>query len=374
MSGIHAQPAARRSAETESSSRTRAETAARAPVTEARALTGGRPLPPSTRERLEAAFAVPLDDVRVHTDADATDLTDEHDAEALTIGSHIAFEPGRFRPDSEEGLRLLAHEVTHVVQSGGGDGPALGRGPGSVPSEPVEREADRAAERIARGETAEVTPGAAALTTRARIMRKARAGAETRDAASPAPGPTASPTPEAHDAVVLAPTAAVPTRPAVPPSAPAEPEPELGAEETAALATALDAAKQQIGARELLPALHLVPAREPAAPESTPDGSTRPALEFAPTEEAPGAEAPARTVEATARGPPEAETVPANAPIVQTKLLVSQPGDALEREADAVALRVLDGVVPAGRPLRALPSVRGPPRSRAPAVGFHQPS
>ncbi len=177
-SGINAQPAARRSAETASSSRTRAETAPRAPVTEARALTGGRPLPPSTRERLEAAFAVPLDDVRVHTDAEATDLTDEHDAEALTIGSHIAFGPGRFRPDSEEGRACSRTKLTHVVQQGGGDGPALGRGPGSEPSEPVEREADRAAERIVRGETAEVTPGAAALTTRARIMRKARAGAE----------------------------------------------------------------------------------------------------------------------------------------------------------------------------------------------------
>ena len=40
---------------------------------------------------MEAAFGVPLDDVRVHTDAEGAEIAEEHDADALTIGRHIAF-------------------------------------------------------------------------------------------------------------------------------------------------------------------------------------------------------------------------------------------------------------------------------------------
>src|SRR5262245_61027988 len=89
----------RRLTESESASRGRPESAVRAPElqpSEPRALAGGRPLPPTTRERLEAAFGVPLEDVRVHTDAEGAELADEQEAEALSIGSHIAFGPGRF--------------------------------------------------------------------------------------------------------------------------------------------------------------------------------------------------------------------------------------------------------------------------------------
>ena len=39
-------------------------------------------------------------------------------AEAYTVGSRIAFAPGRFRPNTAAGTRLMAHELTHVVQQG----------------------------------------------------------------------------------------------------------------------------------------------------------------------------------------------------------------------------------------------------------------
>lgn len=357
MSGVRAQPSARRLVERESDSRPRAETAVRAPGFQGRPLTGGRPLPPSTRERLEAAFGLSLEDVRVHTDAEGTELAGEHDAEALTIGSHIAFGPGRFQPESEEGKRLLAHEVTHVVQSGGG--PALAEGPSSEPSEPVEFEADRAAERVARGRPADVTAGAA-LTTRARIMRKARAGAALE--ATPVPEPTEPvaepPAPETH-AVAPAPVVSPPSSLDPPLRAQAEPEPEV--EEAAVLGLAVGAVRQPVGARATLPSPSEVAARELGELDSKPDGPTKPALELVTTEHATETTTPTRTVEATARGPPAKEIVVHSAPIVQTKLSVSTPGDSLEREADAVAQRVLDDGAPTARGFRVLPPVRGPP-------------
>lgn len=82
---------------------------------------GGRRLPPTTRERMEAAFGRGLDDVRIHTDAPAASLTAAHHAHALTARAHLAFAAGRFRPDTGDGVHLLAHELAHVVQQSASD-------------------------------------------------------------------------------------------------------------------------------------------------------------------------------------------------------------------------------------------------------------
>ena len=68
--------------------------------------------------------------MRLHTDAAADRAARALNARAFTIGRHIAFAAGEYRPDSSAGRHLLAHELSHVVQqsggSGGGDGtPAL---------------------------------------------------------------------------------------------------------------------------------------------------------------------------------------------------------------------------------------------------------
>jgi hypothetical protein len=55
-------------------------------------------------------------DARLHTDADAQRVAMSHDASAVTIGRDIFFGPGRYRPDANDGARLLAHELAHVVQ------------------------------------------------------------------------------------------------------------------------------------------------------------------------------------------------------------------------------------------------------------------
>lgn len=85
----------------------------------------GAPLPQTTRERFETLLGRPLGDVRLHSDARAGALAASLNANALAYGRDIIFAPGKLQPDSTSGRRLLAHEITHVVQndtSGGGAG------------------------------------------------------------------------------------------------------------------------------------------------------------------------------------------------------------------------------------------------------------
>jgi Domain of unknown function (DUF4157) len=79
----------------------------------------GAPLSPGIRRSMEAALRTDLSDVRVHSGPAAADLTDRLGAEAFTVGSHIAFRDGLPDLGAEPGQRLLAHELTHVVQNRG---------------------------------------------------------------------------------------------------------------------------------------------------------------------------------------------------------------------------------------------------------------
>ncbi|HUR35911.1 MAG TPA: DUF4157 domain-containing protein [Vicinamibacterales bacterium] len=80
----------------------------------------GRPLDGETRARMEAHFGADFGSVRVHTDEHAADSAAAVQADAWTVGNHIAFAERAFNPRSTEGQRLLAHELSHVVQQGGG--------------------------------------------------------------------------------------------------------------------------------------------------------------------------------------------------------------------------------------------------------------
>lgn len=64
--------------------------------------------------------------VRLHTDAAADRAARALNARAFTIGRHIAFAAGEFRPDTADGRHLLAHELSHVVQQSGGSRRATG--------------------------------------------------------------------------------------------------------------------------------------------------------------------------------------------------------------------------------------------------------
>ena len=80
---------------------------------------GGQPLPASTRAFFEPRFGTDFSQVRVHTDSQAAETTNSIQAKAFTFGRNIAFGPGQYVPESHEGQRLLAHELTHVVQQDG---------------------------------------------------------------------------------------------------------------------------------------------------------------------------------------------------------------------------------------------------------------
>jgi hypothetical protein len=95
--------------------------AAPAPVTSQRlaaSRTGGAPLAPATRARMENSFGHDFSRVRIHYDAEAGAMSRQISALAFTHGSHIYFQEGGYHPDTSDGKRLLAHELTHVIQQG----------------------------------------------------------------------------------------------------------------------------------------------------------------------------------------------------------------------------------------------------------------
>jgi outer membrane protein OmpA-like peptidoglycan-associated protein len=79
---------------------------------------GGRPLDARTRADLEARLGHTFGDVRVHADGEASATAEGLQARAFTVGRDIVFGAGEYRPESAEGRRLLAHELTHTVQQG----------------------------------------------------------------------------------------------------------------------------------------------------------------------------------------------------------------------------------------------------------------
>ena len=77
---------------------------------------GGQPLPDSVRASLEPHLGHDFSQVRIHDDAEADRLANHLGAEAFTTGHDVFFREGAYKPDSESGKGLIAHELTHVVQ------------------------------------------------------------------------------------------------------------------------------------------------------------------------------------------------------------------------------------------------------------------
>ena len=76
----------------------------------------GRPLNAPSLAYFEPRFGRDLSEVRVHTGAAAERSARDVNAHAYTVGRNIVFGAGRFVPSTEQGRRLIAHELTHVVQ------------------------------------------------------------------------------------------------------------------------------------------------------------------------------------------------------------------------------------------------------------------
>ena len=79
---------------------------------------GGRLLPPSTRAFMEPRFGNDFSRVRIHDDSKADVAARAVNARAFTIGNDIFFRTSEFQPRNPTGQRLLAHELTHVIQQG----------------------------------------------------------------------------------------------------------------------------------------------------------------------------------------------------------------------------------------------------------------
>jgi hypothetical protein len=105
----------------------------------------GAPLPVAVKSPLTHSFSVDLTPIRVHTDARAQLTVRSFNTRAFAYGHHIFLGPG----ESPADLRLMAHEVAHVVQQSRGavlQHFTTGRG------DALEHEAERAAAAAMRGE------------------------------------------------------------------------------------------------------------------------------------------------------------------------------------------------------------------------------
>jgi hypothetical protein len=80
----------------------------------------GAALAPTIRGAMERSFDHDFGDVRVHTDSPSVQSARQLHAHAYTVGNHVYFNSGQYAPDTRAGQHLLAHELTHVVQSSSG--------------------------------------------------------------------------------------------------------------------------------------------------------------------------------------------------------------------------------------------------------------
>lgn len=131
---------------------------------------GGEALPGALRTSMEARFGHDFEPVRVHRDTRADTLTRSVSARAFTLGHDIFFRAGAFDPASLTGQRLLAHELTHVLQQQSGLARALAPRPHEhAPGGPAPRA------------PAPVFPAPAELASVARVQQHLPAGTLARD-------------------------------------------------------------------------------------------------------------------------------------------------------------------------------------------------
>jgi hypothetical protein len=128
---------------------------------------GGQPLVARVRNPMESAFGADLSDVRVHADWQAAASAESVNADAYTSGRDIYFATGRYQPETPEGKKLLAHELTHTIQQRQASS-TPNHGEASLhisrPSDPEEREADAAADAVSSGRSVSISTGSSGQT------------------------------------------------------------------------------------------------------------------------------------------------------------------------------------------------------------------
>lgn len=78
--------------------------------------TGGKSLDPNVSGFMSKEFGTDFSSVKVHHDEQANQMAREVNARAFTVGNDIYFDKNEYQPNSKSGKKLLAHELTHVVQ------------------------------------------------------------------------------------------------------------------------------------------------------------------------------------------------------------------------------------------------------------------
>lgn len=127
---------------------------------------GGEPLPSPVVGPMSEHFGLDLDAVRIHSDSTAGALAQSMQASAFTHGNDIYFAPGAYRPASDDGQRMLAHELSHVAaQRTGADKGVVGRLTVGRADDPAETAADRSADKAMAALRRSVSPGAVHLPT-----------------------------------------------------------------------------------------------------------------------------------------------------------------------------------------------------------------
>ncbi|MBI9048811.1 MAG: DUF4157 domain-containing protein [Anaerolineaceae bacterium] len=111
----------------------------------------GKPLAAGVRSSMEPQFGYDFSKVRIHADGKAAESAEAVNALAYTVGHDVVFAAEQYAPHTSQGKRLLAHELTHVVQQSGvmpGLQPQLKVQPSN---HNAEQQADRVANQVLRG-------------------------------------------------------------------------------------------------------------------------------------------------------------------------------------------------------------------------------
>jgi Domain of unknown function (DUF4157) len=114
----------------------------------------GQPLGTETRAFMEPRFGHDFSQVRVHTGRDAAKSADAVHAHAFTVGQDMVFGAGQYLPGSRAGTKLLAHELTHVVQQQASPATVLSRA--SSPTDSSEIEARQASQAVGDGHSVQI--------------------------------------------------------------------------------------------------------------------------------------------------------------------------------------------------------------------------
>jgi hypothetical protein len=157
--------------------------------------TSGQRLDSSTRSFMESRFGRDFSGVKLHTDSRAAESTRAVGALAYTVGRDVVLDSAHYSPGSASGRKLLAHELTHVLQqetAAASDSASLEVGP---PNDAFEREADTVAARVLDGGAADVSQVSRLSVRRMQMQRRqdTHAGMFELTQHAPLGGPTFTP-------------------------------------------------------------------------------------------------------------------------------------------------------------------------------------